>query len=354
MANATVKHATQSAVSDLGVSGEMGPDEWNEAMAFSAGSLGSLLYRDAGSATGATWASALTNGQLLIGSTGAAPVAASLTAGTNITITPGAGSISIAAAGVVVGDSPTWTGQHTFSHATAVALSNAAARLKLTGATGMIFIGATTDRGWAVPGFQIGALFGFSGSTSANSGVNVVGTNFYDTGGGVIKRLEATDGVIVLKFDMDPTASLVRVLSAAAGAQDSTITLTELARFTQAGGFIVGAPTGGDKGAGTINATAVYDANTLLTDWVWDLYYAGRPCPDDPHYRDGGRLYPFAETLAVTRRERRLPWMPARAEFEAGRALGALVSRLWLGQEQQQIYLFEQARRLAALEGRRD
>jgi hypothetical protein len=39
----------------------------------------------------------LTNGQLLIGSTGAAPVAAALTAGSGITITNGAGSISIAA-----------------------------------------------------------------------------------------------------------------------------------------------------------------------------------------------------------------------------------------------------------------
>lgn len=38
----------------------------------------------------------LTNGQVLIGSTGADPVAASLTAGSNITITPGAGTITIA------------------------------------------------------------------------------------------------------------------------------------------------------------------------------------------------------------------------------------------------------------------
>lgn len=44
---------------------------------------------------------ALTDGQLLIGDTGAAPVAASLTAGANISITPGAGSITIAATGVV-------------------------------------------------------------------------------------------------------------------------------------------------------------------------------------------------------------------------------------------------------------
>ncbi len=40
---------------------------------------------------------ALTNGQILIGSTGAAPVAATLTAGTGVTITNAAGSITIAA-----------------------------------------------------------------------------------------------------------------------------------------------------------------------------------------------------------------------------------------------------------------
>lgn len=45
------------------------------------------------------YSSTMTNGQIIIGSTGATPVAASLTAGTNITITPGAGTITIAAAG---------------------------------------------------------------------------------------------------------------------------------------------------------------------------------------------------------------------------------------------------------------
>lgn len=42
----------------------------------------------------------LTNGQLLIGSTGADPVPSALTAGTNISITNGAGSITIAATGL--------------------------------------------------------------------------------------------------------------------------------------------------------------------------------------------------------------------------------------------------------------
>lgn len=39
---------------------------------------------------------AMTNGQLVVGSTGASPVVASLTAGANVTITPGAGTITIA------------------------------------------------------------------------------------------------------------------------------------------------------------------------------------------------------------------------------------------------------------------
>lgn len=44
--------------------------------------------------------SAMTNGQVMIGSTGATPVAAALTAGTGISITNGAGSISIALTGL--------------------------------------------------------------------------------------------------------------------------------------------------------------------------------------------------------------------------------------------------------------
>jgi hypothetical protein len=37
-----------------------------------------------------------------------------------------------------------------------------------------------------------------------------------------------------------------------------------------ANGLQLGAPTGGDKGTGTLNAVSVYDDNTLLTDFVLD------------------------------------------------------------------------------------
>ena len=42
------------------------------------------------------------------------------------------------------------------------------------------------------------------------------------------------------------------------------------------GGVIVGSPTGGDKGAGTINAVAVYDDNVLLTDYVLEAFDKGQ------------------------------------------------------------------------------
>lgn len=48
----------------------------------------------------------LTNGQILIGSTGADPVAASISAGSGISVTPGAGTISIAATNT---PGTTWT-----------------------------------------------------------------------------------------------------------------------------------------------------------------------------------------------------------------------------------------------------
>ncbi|MBI3050833.1 hypothetical protein HYY74_00060 [Candidatus Woesearchaeota archaeon] len=111
-------------------------------------------------------------------------------------------------------------------------------------------------------------------------------------------------------------------------------------RIFNTGDVNIGSPTGGDKGSGTLNAVAVYDDNTLLTDWAFDLYFDGAVKPNDPYYR-GQRLFSIAETYNTTSKERQLPWMPNRAEFEKQRSVGAMISRLWQGQEQQQMYIFE-------------
>src|SRR3989337_2323316 len=56
-----------------------------------------------GTAAALGWSSALTDGQVVIGSTGLPPVAASITAGPGVVITPGAGSLTIGLTGGAIG-----------------------------------------------------------------------------------------------------------------------------------------------------------------------------------------------------------------------------------------------------------
>lgn len=103
--------------------------------------------------------------------------------------------------------------------------------------------------------------------------------------------------------------------------------------LTNNGGVQVGSPTGGDKGAGSINAQAVYDDNVLLTDWV--LTPNGKPNV----FASYRRLFELDETRKVIESENRLPWMPKPLEFDKERNVGGMVTRLWQGQEQQQLYI---------------
>lgn len=64
------------------------------------------------------------------------------------------------------------------------------------------------------------------------------------------------------------------VYAAASGTAGNTITFS-LEATLGPGGVVIGAPTGGAKGTGTINATAVYDDNVLLTCYVIDQYLDG-------------------------------------------------------------------------------
>jgi hypothetical protein len=53
----------------------------------------------------------------------------------------------------------------------------------------------------------------------------------------------------------------------------NTLTGTKRVGIASDGSVTIGAPTGGGKGAGTINAVAVYDDNVLLTGYVFDKYF---------------------------------------------------------------------------------
>jgi len=80
MTDAIITHTACSAVSDLGVAGEIGPDEWNAALVLSAGSSDDVLVRDSSSGTGASWVARFGVRRLEINvvqlSTGEAPDAA--------------------------------------------------------------------------------------------------------------------------------------------------------------------------------------------------------------------------------------------------------------------------------------
>jgi len=108
------------------------------------------------------WSSSLTNGQLIIGSTGATPVAASLTAGSGVTITPGAGSITISATG---------------SGGTVTSVSGTANRITSTGGTTPVididanYVGQSsiTTLGTIGTGVWQGTVVGLAyGGTAAN------------------------------------------------------------------------------------------------------------------------------------------------------------------------------------------
>jgi hypothetical protein len=62
------------------------------------------------------------------------------------------------------------------------------------------------------------------------------------------------------------------------------------------------------------------------------------------------KVWNLQEVRQVTATEHRLPWMPTRDEWETERNLGGMITRLWEGQELQQLYIDELERRIVQLE----
>jgi hypothetical protein len=107
--------------------------------------------------------------------------------------------------------------------------------------------------------------------------------------------------------------------------------------FTTNGSIVVGSPTGGDKGAGTINAVAVYDDDVLLTDFVFESAY---DLPTIEKERD------------FINRHGGLSSMPRASEFSGGQrpSVGSLVTRLWETVERQHLYIEQLNERIKELE----
>ncbi len=240
-----------------------------------------------------------------------------------------------------------WGGGSAISSSSNVALLNAAnvftANQAVTrtvdGTMGAVFTnastGASADASLAlVAGSSTGGLYALS--------QNYTSASYY----GPSMLALVSDGAGGMSIASTHASGDVRLYSRNALA----LTLGASQAATFSGGVVGTGATGGDKGAGTANFTAVYDDNVLLTDWVFDLHFDGHS--SDPLMPEGGRLFPMAETMATAATERRLPWMPTRQAFSDDRALGKMITNLWFGQEQQQLYIAQLEQRVRDLEQR--
>lgn len=119
-----------------------------------------------------------------------------------------------------------------------------------------------------------------------------------------------------------------------------------------ASGVQVGAPTGGDKGAGTINAQGdIYKNNSAYTnpDYAFEHWATGRieRFADHPGAKDYAGLTPIHALEAYVREHLRFPQISdaPMGVFERADVVLELI-------EQAHLYLFDHERRLAALESR--
>lgn len=127
---------------------------------------------------------ALTNGQLIVGSTGVDPVAATLTPGTGVSISNGAGTITISSTGV---GSLVWNDVAGTSQAAAVnngyIISNAGqttVTLPATAAEGsVVAVSGKGAAGWVLTA-NTGQVIHLGNSASSSAG-SLTSTNQYDT-----------------------------------------------------------------------------------------------------------------------------------------------------------------------------
>ena len=118
------------------------------------------------------------------------------------------------------------------------------------------------------------------GAAIRRGGSNYPALSFYnssDVRTGYIQSSDASNN-LVIQNEVHSGPMLLRGENAG-GTLTTMMTLNPVGPVTinySGGGLVCGAPTGGNKGGGTINASAVYDDNTLLTDYVFDAHIDGR------------------------------------------------------------------------------
>jgi hypothetical protein len=116
-------------------------------------------------------------------------------------------------------------------------------------------------------------------------------------------------------------------------------TLTERWFIAHDGGLYADA-TAGSQGNGTLNAVGVYDNGILLTDYVFEKEYLGKP-KDSKHANYERKT--LVEEIRYTQEEFHLSTIIGRDEWEANgkSSLGKIVTQLWETVETQFLYIKE-------------
>lgn len=127
--------------------------------------------------------------------------------------------------------------------------------------------------------------------------------------------------------------------------------------FSIGEGVSIGAPTGGKKGEGTLNAKAVYDDNVLLTDYVFDKYFKRTNVEyQDERIQDLSDMFNesaldidyYSEYWRVNNH---LPGMPSQEHYFLDRpSTGQMIQKLWETVEVQAVHIHELNKRLKNIE----
>ncbi len=106
------------------------------------------------------------------------------------------------------------------------------------------------------------------------------------------------------------------------------------------------------KGPGTLSAErSVWSGSTLLNDYVFDLYYDGEARPEDASSASRYMRTPLKELPNYVERERRLPTIDGREQWNKQGAFSVdkLGNQLWITVEDQALYIQELNARMDAL-----
>jgi len=106
------------------------------------------------------------------------------------------------------------------------------------------------------------------------------------------------------------------------------------------------------KGPGTLSAEiGVWGGNLLLSDHVFDAYYDGKAREEDGERAAGYSRMPIGEMVNYVERERHLPTIPGRSDWQMQGpfSLDDLHTRLWVTVEEQALYIKELNERMNLL-----